>query len=199
MFPTLPSPKADEKMSFWVETLRKLLKAEPSYHQNRLRGNSLARLRVEQLQDRTVPALLAYTAATTGDLMQHIVDANQNYLANATNTYQITLTPSTYSFNTYYAGGLDAGLSEHYAGWHGPNALPGVFSPVTIVGNGATISATNEAPGNYFRFFFVSGGLSSPADYQFFFMFSASDSSSDNLLERHDRKCHAALADSKVN
>jgi hypothetical protein len=49
--------------------------------------------------------------------------------------------------------------------WYGPNALPAIQSTMTIEGNGATLFATqfDGSAANAFRFFYVSGGVQSPA------------------------------------
>jgi len=48
--------------------------------------------------------------------------------------------------------------------WYGPNAFPAIASPITINGNGSTISRAAGSP--KFRFFYVSGGFSTlPAGF----------------------------------
>ncbi len=45
--------------------------------------------------------------------------------------------------------------------WYGPNGFPAIASVITIQGNGATITSSQTAGSNNFRYFFVSGGASS--------------------------------------
>ncbi len=52
--------------------------------------------------------------------------------------------------------------------WYGPNALPPIQSAITINGHGAVLQAVHvgdpePATANAFRFFYVSGGMESPA------------------------------------
>ncbi|HEY5316743.1 MAG TPA: choice-of-anchor Q domain-containing protein [Solirubrobacteraceae bacterium] len=62
----------------------------------------------------------------------------------------ITLTAGCdYSFSTAYANAA----SQDLADWYGPSALPAIAAPITIVGNGATISRATGSPN--FRLFFV--------------------------------------------
>ncbi|HWF52312.1 MAG TPA: fibronectin type III domain-containing protein [Solirubrobacteraceae bacterium] len=71
----------------------------------------------------------------------------------------ITLTAGcNYSFTVPYA---NTG-SQDLADWYGPAALPAIAAPVTIVGNGATISRSTVSGTPAFRLFFVGASPSAP-------------------------------------
>ena len=77
--------------------------------------------------------------------------------ANASGGGTVTLAPTcVYTFTS---------IDNH---WYGPNALPPIQSAVVIVGQGAILQAAHvgdpsPSTGNAFRFFYVSGGMESPA------------------------------------
>jgi hypothetical protein len=71
----------------------------------------------------------------------------------------ITLTSAcNYSFTVPYA---NTG-SQDLADWYGPAALPAIAAPITIVGNGATISRSTASGTPAFRLFFVGASPSAP-------------------------------------
>src|SRR5579885_3369804 len=66
------------------------------------------------------------------------------------------------------AAGCTYTFTQKNNDWYGPNALPPIQSAITIEGNGATLVASHvgdptPATANAFRFFYVSGGMESPA------------------------------------
>jgi hypothetical protein len=71
----------------------------------------------------------------------------------------ITLTSGcNYSFTLPYA---NTG-SQDLADWYGPAALPAIAAPITVVGNGATISRSTVSGTPAFRLFFVGAAPSAP-------------------------------------
>ncbi len=66
------------------------------------------------------------------------------------------------------AAGCTYALTQVDNYWYGPNALPPIQAAIVIDGNGATLEATHSGDptpttANAFRFFYISGGMESPA------------------------------------
>ena len=115
----------------------------------RLSTRKRVRPQLEELEDRTVPAVFNVAA---GDVSTLIADMNQANSNGQSNT--INLTAGTYD------------LTAVNNTWYGPNGLPAITSNLTINGNGAVIVRDPSLGGNNpFRLFYVSGGLTagSPA------------------------------------
>jgi hypothetical protein len=109
------------------------------------------RLQLEQLEDRSVPAVFTVGAGDTATLIADINTANSNGQSNT-----INLTASTYDFTSANNNTF------------GPNALPVITGNITINGNGAVLerdpSLGQSTP---FRFFYVSGNqVASPLGSQ---------------------------------
>src|SRR6516225_9744730 len=98
------------------------------------------RLQLEELEDRTVPAVFNVGAGDVATLIADINTANSNGQSNI-----INLTQSTYTLTTI----------NNF--WYGPDGLPAISSNLTINGNGATIQRASFA--DNFRLFYVSGGF----------------------------------------
>jgi hypothetical protein len=128
--------------ALWLHRVRRWLSGRPTTIRRR------PWLALEGLEERLTPTNLFYATDTrdlysgsgnSGTLIYCIDQANAAgggviYL-NAGATYDLT-TPDNY--------------------WYGPNGLPAISSPVSIVGQGATIDRNPFA--TPFRLFFVSGG-----------------------------------------
>ena len=78
------------------------------------------RPQLEQLEDRTVPAVFNVAAGDVGTLIADINQANSNGQSNT-----INLTAGTYD------------LTAANNNWYGPNGLPAITSNLTLNGNGA--------------------------------------------------------------
>lgn len=103
---------------------------------------------VHRAEAETIPVPCGVAGAPM--LQSAIFDAN----ANADQT-RIELAPHcTYAYTHPYSG--------RYGFWYGPAALPAIASPVTIVGNGATIKRAADAT-DRFRLFFVGADPAAPA------------------------------------
>ena len=100
------------------------------------------RLNLEELEDRTVPAVFTVGAGDVTTLIADIKTANSN---NQTNT--INLTAGTYDFTS--------AANDTF----GANALPVITGSIIINGNGAVLERDPSLGQNTpFRFFYVSGG-----------------------------------------
>lgn len=109
------------------------------------------RLHLEELENRTVPAVFNVGAGDTATLIADINTANSNGQSNT-----INLTASTYDFK----------LADNNT--FGPNALPAITGNITINGNGAVLERDPSLGQNTpFRFFYVSGNqVASPSGSQ---------------------------------
>lgn len=106
-----------------------------------------ARLEIEVLEDRTVPAVFNVAAGDVSTLIADIGQANSNGQSNT-----INLAAGTYALTTANNN------------WYGPNGLPAITSSLTINGNGAVLVRDSSLGLNTpFRFFYIAG---SPATGQ---------------------------------
>jgi len=82
-----------------------------------------------------------------------IVNADTN--GGGTITLGAAGAPCTFSFSTAYTNTTVSGAPTDLADWYGPAALPAIAAPITIVGNGSTITRVTTSGTPNFRLFFV--------------------------------------------